>query len=58
MTFANICQVLDHLDPTLDDNQIVSILHSFDENQTVLGCNFLSDVRQHAIIGGSVCPIS
>lgn len=58
MTFANICQVLDHLDPTLDDNQIVSILRSINENQTGSGCNFLSDVRQHAIICGSVCPIS
>ena len=58
MTFANICQVLDHLDPTLDDHQIVSILHSFNENQTVPGCNFLSDVRQHAIIGGFVRPVA
>jgi hypothetical protein len=58
MTFANICEIIDHLDHTLDDNQILSILHTFNENQADFGWYSLPDVWQHAIIGGNVRSVA
>ena len=58
MTFARICEILDHLDDCLDDDQILSILHSFNENQTPVCSHSLPHVRQHAILGGFVCTIA